>query len=755
MSALLATLQRGITQYHLPQTVGWFATFIVLSWLVWFTLFEPHIEGDTELLVETYVPAILVCLSKGQFSGCVDAGAFPLFQQIPSLLLHSLGVSSQTILQILAILSLIALGGSLLLIYLTLRGMNSKHLALAAVIVMLTGPLLLYSHSTFGEMLATFLVLTFTAATLVRAPGLVTTALFVLAGLTKETALPFLALIALTNVPRTVKQGNTKRYLYWLGVAVVITLAINLGFNYFRHASVYNHGLIRGEFIVPSIKLQLSAFLGLWLSPNGGLVLFWSSFVFLYLAVGTYVIFHKSVVRNYLSNFERFGFYVPLILITGLLLLLTSGFSRWYAPFGWEAWGPRLMLPWIPALLLMLLYFYPEQATLVVKAVLNRLGLFPVFIALVLITLPQLVVCFDSRLMTDIFTLNSGCSRPPVIQENAHYYYRCLQNMIWPEQSVFHAVPALFRSVSFRFVIPYYIVVLSLLWSLKQLVRNDATTQKGDLSRMAYSLVRAGLIVTAIVVSIHLLTRSANKLSAYAFPASTNPEDYGFVMPNPIDTTSFFVRQHYLDFLNREPDPGGFAHWQNTLDNCQPQQTSCDRIEVSSAFSRSAEFQQRGYFIMRLYRVALGRFPYFAEFESDFKIFAGANGADSNNKFLSEFARRSKFTQKYNDMSNANYVTELLTNAGVAIEPRPLIKTLHDRQSREFVLIHIVESEDLKRKYFNEAFVRMQYFGYLRRDPDAGYQEWVRLMNETEANYRLVTNGFLNSPEYRQRFGAN
>jgi hypothetical protein len=26
---------------------------------------------------------------------------------------------------------------------------------------------------------------------------------------------------------------------------------------------------------------------------------------------------------------------------------------------------------------------------------------------------------------------------------------------------------------------------------------------------------------------------------------------------NPIDTAAFFVRQHYLDFLNREPDQAG------------------------------------------------------------------------------------------------------------------------------------------------------------------------------------------------------
>src|SRR6185295_1601606 len=34
---------------------------------------------------------------------------------------------------------------------------------------------------------------------------------------------------------------------------------------------------------------------------------------------------------------------------------------------------------------------------------------------------------------------------------------------------------------------------------------------------------------------------------------------------NPIDTASFFVRQHYFDFLNREPDAAGLNFWTNEI----------------------------------------------------------------------------------------------------------------------------------------------------------------------------------------------
>jgi len=85
-----------------------------------------------------------------------------------------------------------------------------------------------------------------------------------------------------------------------------------------------------------------------------------------------------------------------------------------------------------------------------------------------------------------------------------------------------------------------------------------------------------------------------------SFTASANGDHV-----NAIDTTEFFVRQQYLDFLGREPDPPGFTGWVNTLNNCGAGNTSCDRVHVSEMFFRSQEFQQRGYFIYRFYSSAL------------------------------------------------------------------------------------------------------------------------------------------------------
>jgi hypothetical protein len=73
--------------------------------------------------------------------------------------------------------------------------------------------------------------------------------------------------------------------------------------------------------------------------------------------------------------------------------------------------------------------------------------------------------------------------------------------------------------------------------------------------------------------------------------------------------------------------------------------------------------------------------------------------------------------------------------------------------TRAQVLRQLVESSEVYNKYYNEAFVIMQYFGYLRRTADASYLVWIQTMNQNGGDYRTMINGFMNSAEYRRRFG--
>jgi hypothetical protein len=244
---------------------------------------------------------------------------------------------------------------------------------------------------------------------------------------------------------------------------------------------------------------------------------------------------------------------------------------------------------------------------------------------------------------------------------------------------------------------------------------------------------------------------------------------------NPIDQTPFFVRQHYIDFLGREPDQTGYQGWQDILNNCPASGKDangnyCDRIEVSADFFRSEEFQTRGYFIYRFYKLLpsvtdpnhpeFGHIPLYGEFMPDLARVSGFLSAqqleDQKVAFITDFMARSEFQNKYGSLADPTaYVTALLTTLGLANHSNRnnWIAELNAGKTRAQVLREIIEDQQVYQKFYNEAFVIMQYFGYLRRDADASYVNWIQLMNSTNGDYRTMINGFLNSVEFYQRFG--
>ena len=83
-------------------------------------------------------------------------------------------------------------------------------------------------------------------------------------------------------------------------------------------------------------------------------------------------------------------------------------------------------------------------------------------------------------------------------------------------------------------------------------------------------------------------------------------------------------------------------------------------------------------------------------------------------------------------------------------------------KTRAQVLRSVAEDADLARNEFNKAFVLMQYFGYLRRDPNdapdtsfVGYDFWLNKLNQFNGNFVAaeMVKAFISSGEYRQRFG--
>lgn len=261
---------------------------------------------------------------------------------------------------------------------------------------------------------------------------------------------------------------------------------------------------------------------------------------------------------------------------------------------------------------------------------------------------------------------------------------------------------------------------------------------------------------------------------------------------NPADCAEFFVSQHYRDFLNREPDPPGLAFWIDTINQCgfDQQCSEAKRINASAAFFLSIEFQQTGYLVYRMYKASYGNLPgapvpiKLSEFLPDTQQIgqgvvvnqAGWEQVLESNKqsFASQLVERTRFTSAFpGSLTPAQFVDALFANAGVTpstIDRASIIgefgsaATTADVAARARVLRRVAEDATFAQQEFNRAFVLMEYFGYLRRNPNdapepglnfAGYNFWLTKLEQFNGNFvqAEMVKAFINSGEYRQRFG--
>jgi hypothetical protein len=257
---------------------------------------------------------------------------------------------------------------------------------------------------------------------------------------------------------------------------------------------------------------------------------------------------------------------------------------------------------------------------------------------------------------------------------------------------------------------------------------------------------------------------------------------------NLSDNSPFFVAQHYRDFLSREPDQTGLNFWVNEIESCG-RDAACreaKRSNVSAAFFLSIEFQQTGYLVYRLYKAAYGSaagapvpvrfqqfFPDTQEIGRNVVVGVGnweAQLEANKQAFLLTFVRRAEFLARYpRTLSPTQFVDALNANAGGvldATERQNLINELSANNTdagRAGVLRRVAEDANLVQQEFNRAFVLMQYFGYLRRNPSdppntdfGGFDFWLGKLNEFNGDYIAaeMVRAFISSIEYRQRFGS-
>jgi CSLREA domain-containing protein len=263
---------------------------------------------------------------------------------------------------------------------------------------------------------------------------------------------------------------------------------------------------------------------------------------------------------------------------------------------------------------------------------------------------------------------------------------------------------------------------------------------------------------------------------------------------NPIDDNATFVCQHYHDFLSRQADDAGQAFWTNQLAACNGDAGCLDRkrVDVSAAFFLSIEFQQTGYFAIRVNKAAFGDqpgnpryLPFLDETQEIGRgVIVGQPGFEelleaSKQLYAEEFVARSDFQTAHGSQNAEQYVDSLFANTGATPtqgERNTAISAFGtgDTAGRARALRSVVESGSVYNKLYNPAFVLMQYFAYLRRDPNSapdtnydGYNFWLAKLNsvtqpgedardERVALARVrraeMIRAFLLSTEYRGRF---
>jgi CSLREA domain-containing protein len=273
---------------------------------------------------------------------------------------------------------------------------------------------------------------------------------------------------------------------------------------------------------------------------------------------------------------------------------------------------------------------------------------------------------------------------------------------------------------------------------------------------------------------------------------------------NPSDDPSFFVRQHYHDFLNREPDQSGLQFWTGGINACGSDANcaAVKRVNTSAAFFLSIEFQDTGYLVEKIYKTAYGdatgqsTFPVphqlpvpvvrLTEFLRDTQeigstpaqVIVGQGNwqqqlEDNKNAFALEFVQRQRFADAFPPSLTADrFVRQLDANAGGVLSEADITQLdalfggpsspSDDASERAQALRQVAENPLLNAAEKNRAFVLMQFFGYLRRNPNdaqdtdyTGYDFWLSKLNQFSGDFvkAEMVKAFLSSIEYRQRFG--
>ena len=287
--------------------------------------------------------------------------------------------------------------------------------------------------------------------------------------------------------------------------------------------------------------------------------------------------------------------------------------------------------------------------------------------------------------------------------------------------------------------------------------------------------------------------RGANLGSPATTTLNINDNETVNSTTNPIDDAPTYVCQLYHDFLHRQPDPSGQTFWAAEITQCGANQACIAerRHNVAAAFFLSIEFQQTGYFVYRAYEAGLDRRPQYEEFMRAFnaiglgvEVLIGdweQRLAAQRRAFAELMVQTDAFRTLFPDaMTAEQFADKLFANAGAtptAAERAAVVSAygVGNTSGRAAALTAALDSGSVNNNLYNSGFVLVEYFGFMRRDPDDapdtnldGFNFWLQKMDthtpagedariEATAFARIkraeMVRAFILSTEYRGRFG--
>ena len=412
--------------------LGSFA-FLVVVWLL-----HPFVGGDTPFVLDG-TNAFLNCISAHHYNACdytgklnywglmSNIGWWPLLQHIPDAITIGLGGDSHPArTRVLATLSVVGVVVTVGLGWLVLRRYGEGRWFWGFLFLVLSSPILAYGNQTAGEMLAMGLLVCLVAATLLAAPPVVVGLAALGACLTKETSYPFVVALGLLGL--WLAKRRTGKPILWraVGGAVGMAIAITAAslFNIVRFGSILNKNYLDEKLRTPGLGRTLDYVLAQFFSPSGGLYISWLA-ASLLVSAACLVALVRAPFR---STYTR-----PALVVIAVIAGLSIGFASWWTPFGWSGYGPRLQLPWVAPIVLIVLVVYGDDLARMTRRLLSRpWRLVLVWAVALVLTLPHIGVLWDfnrSSLQEYVAQEHPECAAP--WRSGLQTWHRCQHRLLW------------------------------------------------------------------------------------------------------------------------------------------------------------------------------------------------------------------------------------------------------------------------------------------------------------------------------------